>query len=163
MKRTSHQKGFTIIELLVYISLVSVGVIVMTAFLADVLKSAAHGKMKQDMQQNGRYILSRLIQDIRSKQVDAASDADTLVLASGPVRTTYDLDGQNITYAFDDGAGAVTGPVDLNSSGVCVASVAFTRDVSVRIDMTIRPRGTCGDTKGELVLATTVVPRQSIY
>lgn len=125
MKNIVHKKGFTLVELLIYMGLLTILLTVVTRIftaITDVqLSSEATGAVEQD----SRYVYSRLAYDIgrATSIVTPASVGDqtsSLVLMIGGVATTYSVSGNNLVVA--------SGQVDqLNSVGTHISNLSFQR------------------------------------
>ena len=101
---TTHRRGFTMVELLVYIGISSIVMLVFVSFMADVTKNVARARVAQEIQQNGQFIMSRITSDIHGAQnftvtppstlaVTLSTGTDTFALSSG----TVTLNGTNIS------------------------------------------------------------------
>jgi len=115
-------RGFTIVELLIYSGLLAILITILTRlFTATVdvqLSSEATGAVEED----SRYIYSRLAYDITRADsiVTPASpgeSSNSLTITIGPVFNTYSVSGSNLMLGTDQ----------LNSSGTIISNVSFYR------------------------------------
>lgn len=123
MRRSPTQKGFTLLELVIYITLV-VGILVTaTTFAWNIVNSRTKAFAVQEVQQNGRYIMDKITQTVRGAQDittpgtgtsgttlevvvrDVAKDPIIFVLSGGELSmsaaggTTYNLHSGAITVS----------------------------------------------------------------
>lgn len=61
-----NKRGVTLIEMLVYIGLVSILVLTFVSFALDVVGTSQKTRVKQEIQQNARFAMARMIHEIRS-------------------------------------------------------------------------------------------------
>lgn len=147
MKLSTLQKGFTLIETIVYVTLVSILVLVFVNFALDVVGTAQKSRVRQEVQQNARFAMERITQEIR-----AASSLNTgsstfnshpgvLSLATDDVLTdpiVFDVSG-GVLRISEAGGGAQ----DLTSSKMTVTSLVFTnlsvsgRTTNIKTELTI--------------------------
>ena len=70
MNLLKQNKGFILLEKLLYITFVSIALIVLTMFLVDVVRNSTTAINAKEVQQNNRLILSRITQEIKTaKQI----------------------------------------------------------------------------------------------
>lgn len=152
----NNQTGYTLIELLVYLSIVTISVLVFTTFVVNVTKNSARAEMKQELQENARVVINRLTQNIRqAKSVDATSTSDILVLnqVSGG-NITFSIVGNAVNYY--DGTDHV-----LTSDKVKVTKMQFTDTGDlVKVDLMLI---LSNDLTQSFSLQTAALARQSIY
>ncbi len=133
MKRSSTQKGFTLLELVIYLTLV-VGILVTaTTFAWNIINSRTKAFAIQEVQQNGRFIMDKFTQTVRSAQditvpVTGAS-GDTLELVMRDVSKDpiiFSLSGGILSMSAGGGT-----TYDLHSSAITVSALQFTNVSSV--------------------------------
>lgn len=94
----TNQKGFTIVELLVYMGLFSIMIGLLLQIFLTTLESQRESNANSEADENGRFILSRFIYDISRATSVASPSAGTtgsvLVLNIGD-NNTYRLDTNN--------------------------------------------------------------------
>lgn len=79
MKAILENRGFTLVELLVYLGMVSVIVLVFNSIVVDVVRNSARAIEEATVAQNCRFILGRIGQEIKTAQSTAVSlDHETL-------------------------------------------------------------------------------------
>ncbi|MBU1178861.1 type II secretion system GspH family protein [Patescibacteria group bacterium] len=93
-KIQNYCKGFTLVELLVSVTIFSFVMIAMTTISLSVMKAQRVSFFKQNIQELGRFLLESMAREIRISVVNSVSgDGKTLNI------TNYR--GSNIEYKFD--------------------------------------------------------------
>lgn len=142
-----HKKSFTIVELLVYMGLLAILLTVLTDIFATMLSLQTESESVSVVQQDGRYILGKLIFDINQ-----ASDISVpnQLGDSGNI-LTVNVNGSNQEYRLLNSELQLTniyGTNNLNSSDTAVDSINFKRTGNIGgkntivIDLTISSRAT---------------------
>lgn len=102
MRIRKNQKGFSLIELIIYMSIVAIATVVFTNFLVDVTRNAAKSRVTKDVQQNARLAMQWMTREIR-RASSIMPSGSTLTLNSGTftVNASNQLDysGTPITSA----------------------------------------------------------------
>lgn len=164
--KQSNPEGFTLIELMVYLSISTIAILVFTNFMADVTQNAAKSKVTKEVQQNARLILTKITQEIRTSQgIDMGqsvlnSDDGKLVIIRAGGSTTFDLVSGDVT--IDTGAGSEV----LTSNHVKVTELHFTETQNaISVDITVEQKRDTDRTheRDSITLSSTVVPRSTIY
>jgi type II secretory pathway pseudopilin PulG len=119
-------KGFTIIESLLYGAIFVVFLLVLTQIFTASLDVQLESEAQSAIQQDGRFILSRLDFDI------LRADAITVPVAAGDVEDNLALtiDGNTYTYTLLNRNLLITdaaGSHNLNSFGTTVSNLTFKR------------------------------------
>jgi len=135
IKKTS---GFTIVELLIYIALLSIFMVVLLDIFTTTLNMKLSGENASSINQDARYILARLSYDIYN--ADSVSTPGTLgqqttslqIVKSG-VTTTLQLDGSN---NLTETVGGST--LKLNGNDTKVNTITFKRLGSIGEKPTIQ-------------------------
>lgn len=150
--------GFTLMELLVYISIVSIALVVFINYMVSVTQVAGRSKVASAIDQNARYAISRMTQDIRGAANAVVAGA---VLQLSNDTTEYTTSGLAVTINH---GGA---PIAITDDTVKVSSLIFTQPAAgapVTITLTITGRdGTPPSAQKTLTLASTVEPHQLLY
>ena len=124
---TLHKKrGFTVIELLIYMALLTGFLLILTRVFSSTLDIQLDSEANSSIQQDSRYILSRLTYDIQRAQAVTTPAAiggsgSTLALTISGVTNTYTLSGNNLTLTNASPA------AQLNSQNSSVSAVLFKR------------------------------------
>jgi len=133
-------KGFTLIEFLIYIAIVSSILVLMSGFLWNIVFGDIKENAYQEVQQNGRFALTKISQEIKKatgiNNPPAGSSANSLslVMADPPLNpTVFDVaDGKlRITQG-------TAGPYELTSDAVIVSNLQFTNLSYLNTPGTIR-------------------------
>jgi type II secretory pathway pseudopilin PulG len=158
----SRSAGFTVIELLMYIGIVSLMFVVFMSFIVDVTRQASRTRARADLQQNAQLVMARLAQDIRSAQT-------VVIPSAGRVEMTFSASPSK-AYSFSGSTVDVEQPIGsptvvLTTASIDVTNLQFTQDATtqaISIGLTVQPKNptTVGDTVN---MATTVVPRIFLY
>jgi type II secretory pathway component PulJ len=120
------KKGFTIVELLIYMTLLSGFLLLMTRIFSSTLDVQLESESQSAIQQDSRYILSRLTYDIQratsvTTPATQGGSGATLAMVIGGVTNTYALSGTNLTLTNSN-------PADqLNSINTQVSGLLFKR------------------------------------
>lgn len=138
-------RGFTLIEFLLYIGILTVVLALACGFLWNIIFGTIKATSHQEVQENGRFILTKMTQEIKkasgvnSPLGGATSTVLSLAMANASLDpTVFDLvDGK---LRITSGA---HGPYELNSDQVTVNNFQFT-DLSysgtpgtIRVEMTV--------------------------
>lgn len=124
-----QQSGFSLIELLLYMGLTSVLIGLMSQVFLAILGVRVESANTSGVQQDGRFIMSRLTYDIRrsdailSPPLGVASSSMSLMISEAGVPQTYEYawDGQNLTI------GSPAGSVQLNSNRSVITDFSLIR------------------------------------
>lgn len=109
------KNGFTIIELLIYIVLISIFVTSAITFSWDIIYGRERTNRQQVVEQSARIALSKIIYEIeRAKNIQSISD-NTIILDNGSSTTTVSL-SSGVLQITSNG----TGPYNLTSNEVTV-------------------------------------------
>lgn len=125
IKKFKNNKGFTLIEMLLYMSLMSIFLIVLTDVLVSITSSKAESETYTATDQDGRFILARLTYDIaRSSAITTpgaiGTTTNNLVLTIGPDTYAYSLVGENLQLAVN-----ATPANNLNGSSTTITAPTF--------------------------------------
>ena len=114
-------KGFTLIELIVYVALFAIFITGAILFSFDVIYGREKSFNQQIVQQNARIALSRITYEVSRAQDIQSLSPTQLILTNGVSQTTISLEGQTIRFS----SGGL-GPYDLTSNQVAVTNLLFT-------------------------------------
>jgi Tfp pilus assembly protein PilW len=120
-----NKKGFTLVELLLYLGLAAAMLLAVSVFLSVIMQSRIKNQTVAEVEQQGWQIMQLMTQTIRNSEAinspSAGGTASTLSLqqTSAPVNPTiFDLSGT--TIRITEGTGS---PIDLNSTKVEVSAL----------------------------------------
>jgi len=107
-----RRRGFTLVELIIYLGILSIMLVSMSYLMLDILGGQTKIYGNQDVNQNLRFVSNYLIKDIRAAQNIGSLSADTLVLVMPGDDITYSFvaDGKKLTRQLGSNS-----PVQLNS------------------------------------------------
>src|SRR5581483_6188895 len=117
---TKLSNGFTLIELIIYLALLSGFLLILTNIFIAVLNVRTASQTSSSVDQDGRFILARLSYDLNRSSADSVPNATTLNLTIGGQSYSYVLNGTNLQLTQP-------GPLidNLNGSGSKVTSLTF--------------------------------------
>ena len=137
--------GFTLIEFVIYISIVGTILVLMTGFLWNIIFGNIKETAYQEVQQNGRFVLTKIIQEIKKatgiNNPLPGSSSNTLSLAMADTNlnpTIFEVTGGKLRIIQGS-----QGPYELSSDQVVVSSLQFTNlsyentPGTIRIEITI--------------------------
>ncbi len=123
IKINMHNKGFTLIELILYITIITIVMGALIPFAWSVIEGGVKSSVEQEVSSQARFVSERIKYEIRNanniNNVLASSiDLNTDINAT----TVINLSGDKITIKY--GAGGT--PINLNSNDTSVTSLVFT-------------------------------------
>lgn len=130
-KLFSLSSGFTLIELVIYIGVLSILLGAMTSIFTTIIDIQKESTATSSVDQDGRYILAKLLHDFQANtpvvittpaSLGVASNSLVLTLNNASPSATYSVNGSN-NLILTDGNGSN----QLNSSDTSVASFSATR------------------------------------
>lgn len=157
-----HPKGFTLIELIIYLGITTAALLVFTSFMVDVTKNATRAQTATEIQRNARIALSRITQEIRTAHAVHVNSAHHITLTSSNDETIQMyLVNEDIAYTIDGG------PIQiLTNDNVRVTDLIFEQDdnsVSIALTLEQKNENAQGANKHGVSLSSTVTPRRCIY
>ena len=165
-KLIKNQEGFSLVELLVYISITTVTLLILTSFVIDVTKNAARTKITKEVQQNARLLISKITQEVRTAtNIDGTNsvfDSDhgklTLIKNTGPV--SFYWQDNEVYYDKDLNVDA------LSNNKVRVTKLNFQRNNNaITVNLTVEQKNINARIEGtdKFELSSTIVPRPMLY
>lgn len=124
IKKIKINKGFTLVEILLYMALLSIFLITLVDILVSVLDVQLESQATSAVDIDSRFLSSRLNYDISrasaiSMPANLGDTVGSLALTIGGVQYTYSLSGGNLV--LNDGSGGN----NLNSSQSKLVSISF--------------------------------------
>lgn len=127
-QRTEASKqGFTLIEIMLYVGIVSVIIPIFSVAMITFLESKVKNQTIAEVEQNGAQVMSEITQAIRSADAinspvpgDSAVSLSLVMADSGKNPTLFDLSGSDIQ--IKEGADS---PINLSSSRVVLSGLNF--------------------------------------
>lgn len=137
-----NKKGFTVVELLLYLGLLTIFTVILTRIFTAILDVQLESVATSAVEGDSRFIFSRLAYDInRADSIVTPNapgvEADSLTLMMGTIANTYSINLNNLMLANDNGAH------QLNGYGTQISNLSFMRlgnengKNSIRITFTI--------------------------
>mgnify|MGYP001605177278 FL=1 len=123
----NSQKGVTIIELILYMAILSILITMLTSVFVSALDVQSESNATSSVEQDGNYILARLAYDIHRAQsinIPGTNGAtnDNFQIVVGGVNYTYSLDPSNNLILTND-----LGVYNLNSYGTSASAFLVQR------------------------------------
>lgn len=130
-------KGFTLVELLLYMGLLSIILVVLTNIFTAIIDMQIGSQAMSNVAQDGRYVYSRLIYDINT----ADSVQEPLALGSTSAILTLTKSGTQYSYLLSSGNLVMsdsTAAATLNGYGTTISDLSFQRIGNVNGKHTFR-------------------------
>jgi competence protein ComGC len=113
--RVRSRSGITLIEMLIYSALFSILVVVLSEILLSTLEVRIESQANAAVNQDSRFLLSRLSYDIQRSSAITVPNAlggsgGVLTLTIGGANTTYQLAGNAVTITNTNGTDALSSP-----------------------------------------------------
>jgi len=126
------QSGFTMIELIVYMGLLSIFIVILTTIFTSSLDVQLESKSRSSLVQDGQFILARLSYDINraSAIVTPANLGDTSPPSPATPTLALTINGGTYTYSMTNGILYLnngSGNQALNSYNTTIQSLSFQR------------------------------------
>jgi uncharacterized protein YpuA (DUF1002 family) len=121
-------RGFTFIELIIYISIVVVMISALTPFAWTMVQGGAKAAVQQEVYTQARFVSERIKQEIRNATGVNSVSATSISLAVSDAAknpTIIDLSGGKVRIKLGTAA-----TVDLNSADTTISALTFTNYTS---------------------------------
>lgn len=121
-----NNKGFTLVEMLIYMALLGIFLITLTDMFVAILNVKAESESTSAVEQDGRYILARLAYDVEkatavTTPASLGGNGSTLVLTIDGTTHSYSINADNLQLVDN------LGTYNLNSSESKISSINFHR------------------------------------
>lgn len=148
MIKQKIQKGYSLLELVIYIAIFSMVAIIIIQSLLYSIRTYAIAQSYRRLQSDGELVLERLTRDIRNTENTATGTfggtASTLLLElpteSSTVQTTYQIQDGILTATTNGTSVALTGD-DVVVEGFTVHSLSSAEGQALRIRIALRTNG----------------------
>jgi len=162
----SSQKSFTLIELLLYISIISLVLISITGFFWNIASGNIKESSYQEVQQNGRFVMTKITQEIKK-----AIGINSPVLGSSANSLSLKMSDSNLNPTIFDVSGGklritqgASAPIELTTDQVVANNLQFTNlsylntPGTIRVETTLENLNPSGKSeyKASIDLKTTV-------
>lgn len=136
MKTLLKKKGFTIVEMLIYMGLLSVLLVSMTALFSSIIDSRLEAESKSAVEQDGDYLLARMFYDISradtiTTPATSGSSSSSLLLVIGGITYTYQIASNKLQLTNNLGSNI------LNGESSNISNLSFTRNGLVGSSSTV--------------------------
>jgi prepilin-type N-terminal cleavage/methylation domain-containing protein len=126
LKIKNSEKGFTLIELAIYLGILSILLLILSSFFNSALDTLMQSQATSPTEQDSKFILNRLMYDVTNADslttpANPGDQGSTLQLVRGGITYTYTQTGNNLT--INDNAGTDV----LNSPQVTISDLSFKR------------------------------------
>ncbi len=120
----NHQSGFTLIELAIYMGILSILLFVLTNFFITALDTQLESQATSSVDQDSKFILNRLSYDITNADnvtipLNPGDQTNSLQLVKNGITYTYSLNGTSLTITDNVGTDV------LNSIGTTISNLSF--------------------------------------
>lgn len=165
---TNTQKGFTLVELLISIAILSGLAVVSTRLLWDTVSTRAKQYSIEQSSENFRLIISTVSNSIRSATTVEVPNAQTIEITGEPCRTfRYDATTQVLEQAIDSSPTCVpptSGFESMIQEQIALSSFSFSPVETRPQSVIIETEGTYTDSLGShpFSYSTTVTPRTTL-
>jgi prepilin-type N-terminal cleavage/methylation domain-containing protein len=161
LKIHNSNKGFTLIELAVYLGILSILLLILSSFFNSAMDTLLQTQATAPIEQDSKFILNRLMYDITNADnltspINLGDQGSTLQVVRNGTTYTYTLTNNNLT--INDGAGTDV----LNSPQASISGLLFKRigyaaeKPTVQINFTITSIATAKSGKDTQSFQTTV-------
>lgn len=119
-------RGFTIVEMVLYVSLLSILLLIFTEVLGTIVDVRLESEATSSVEQDSRFILARMAHDIRRASAilipaSLGNETSSLQLTIDGINYTYGQSGANLTLSNHNGT------QQLSSVGTTVSNLRFQR------------------------------------
>jgi prepilin-type N-terminal cleavage/methylation domain-containing protein len=126
-KLKNYQKGFTLIELIIFMGIFSILIMVLFQLLTSIIDVQTESQTTAYVSQDGRYILNKFTYDLRNAtsivSPNIGNQAQTLVISDGVATYTYNLSNGDLIFTNS----ALNFTDQLNSANTTVSNLNFLR------------------------------------
>jgi prepilin-type N-terminal cleavage/methylation domain-containing protein len=148
-KFATSKKGFTLIELVLYIGILSILLGVMSSIFTTVVGVQLESNATSSVDQDGRYLLSKLLYDVKSSSAivtpaNPGNVASSMQITINSINYTYSLDSNSNLQVVNNSTNEIN---VLNSYNTSVSNLTFTRigtggsSDTIRVAYTLTSRG----------------------
>jgi Tfp pilus assembly protein PilE len=167
MQASAH-KGFTIVEVMIYVALVSSAMVVLARFTTDVVQNSVRSQVIKEVELNAQLTLNRISSEIRYAQAITNVSATELTLVdvnNNQLILRYDALNNRVERVIGGNAESLTAPgirvTGLNFKAIQVAGV--NKGAAINLTVAQGPISPPLMYQHSSSLATSVFARQLIY
>jgi type II secretory pathway pseudopilin PulG len=166
MRKREHkilkiQTGFTLVELILYVALVSIFVTAAIGFVWNIIYGREKSYNQQIVQENARIAMTRIAYEIRRAKDIVSVGSGLIILDAGDgTFTTIELTGDSIQLTSNG-----LGPYNLTSNQVLVNSLTFvnytssdnsSKNIKIALSMTQSQQALAGETTAETSVESSI-------
>lgn len=139
---TFGEKGMTLIELLLYMGLLSIFLVILTDIFVSILEVGNESDSTSNVEQDGRFVLARLSFDIRRATTVTVPAQDQLQLVISGTPYTYSFSGGNLKIDASDNLNSSETTVTANSLNPIFQKISNPSGVedTVKIELKVESR-----------------------
>lgn len=125
-KRTNVKKGFTIVELMLYMGLLAIFLTVISQIFVASIDTQLESESQSSVQQDSKFILARMQYGLENATAiiepsESGSSSSQLQFITDGITQSYQLTGQSITFTDNGNVNQV------NSVNTTASNLQFTR------------------------------------
>lgn len=128
--KNKHNQGFTLIELILYVGIVSIVVTAAVTFAWNIIYSRVRSQIQVEVNQNMKLVANRIAYEIRTASDIATVSASTLSLENDDLArnpTEVSIASNKIMIGYGSaGDCPTTNPCELTSNNIVANSLTFT-------------------------------------
>ena len=132
-----NQNGFTLVELLIYMGLLTVLILIFTDIFTSIIDNQLSARNTSNVADDGRYIYSRFKYDVgRAQDITQPSS-----YGSSSASMVLNINGQSYTYSLVNNNLVVTSPSGafaLNGYGSSISGLLFTKVGTISAKSTVQ-------------------------
>lgn len=153
-KAKKNQDGFTLVELILYIALVSMFLTAAILFSWNVIFGREKSFKQQIVQQSARIAMAKIGYEIGRAQDLVSVSATSLVLSNGATNTTIDRSGTRLRITTGGGAAVFITSNQVNATNLTFTNLSSTdlNTKNIRVSITLTQANTVS--KGEFSATT---------
>jgi len=167
MQASAH-KGFTIVEVMIYVALVSSAMVVLARFTIDVVQNSVRSRVIKEVELNAQLTLNRISSEIRHAQAITNVSPTELTLVdvnNAQLILRYDSLNNRVERVLGASAESLTAPgirvTALNFNAIQISGV--NKGTSVNLTVAQGPVSPPLMYQHSATLATSVFARQLLY
>lgn len=146
IQKSESEKGFTLVELLLYMGIFSILLVVLLQIFTSILSVHAESQATSSVNQDGSYIMARLSSDIRRASAvvipTLGASSNSLHITGNAIDETYALNGGNLlltdnSTSTTDQLNSVDTTANINFTTLGNGSIVPNSKSTVRIVLTV--------------------------
>jgi prepilin-type N-terminal cleavage/methylation domain-containing protein len=161
IKIKNSEKGFTLIELAIYLGILSILLLILSSFFNSAMDTLLSSQATSPTEQDSKFILNRLMYDITNADslttpVNPGDQGQTLKLVENGVTYIYTQTNNNLTVTDNIGTENLNSP-QASISGLLFKRIGYAGELpTVQITFTITSITTAKTGKDSQTFQTTV-------